>query len=542
MSMMTSAPLDKTDRAAASQAPPGAVRVRRAVLSAYDKTGLVEFARVLHALKIELISTGGTLRVLREAGIEARAVEDLTGFGAMLGGRVKTLHPKLLGGILARPNRAEDVRDLKEAGIAPCELVVVNLYPFDQAASDPKASKADALELIDVGGPTMIRAAAKNHESVAVVCNSSDYEALAAELQDSGGHTSAPTRARLAAQAFATTAAYDARIAEYLGRQSDEKEATDFPPVFGDYVLVSSLRYGENPHQRAAIYAVRDPQAPSLARAKILSGKELSYNNYGDLDAAWRMAADFTEPFAAVFKHATPCGAATGETIREAYIAAHATDPMSAYGSIVALNRRVDPACAEALHETTFIECVLAPGFDEDALALLTKKKARRFLEVPTMDLGPGGAFRFREIVGGILMQDDDAADVRPDDLKIVTRVKPTDEQITSLLLARKIVKHAKSNAIALVRGNAAVGIGAGQTSRVDAVHQAVAKAGDRCRGAVLGSDAFFPMADGVEAATAAGVAAIIQPGGSKRDAEVIAACDQAGVAMVLTGVRSFRH
>ncbi|HUU44924.1 MAG TPA: bifunctional phosphoribosylaminoimidazolecarboxamide formyltransferase/IMP cyclohydrolase [Acidobacteriota bacterium] len=520
----------------------GLIRVRRAVLSTYDKSGLIPLAEVLRDLGIEIVSTGGTLRALREAGIDAVAVDTITGFGAMLGGRVKTLHPNLLGGILARHDHADDRRELETAGIIPCELVVVNLYPFGKAASDPNATKADAIELIDVGGPTMIRAAAKNHASVAVVCNPDDYDVLAGELETNDGCISAATRARLAAQAFATTAAYDARIAEYLAAHTDEAEGTTFPPVLWHYALAADLRYGENPHQQAAVYATTDQSVPSLARARVLSGKELSYNNYGDLDAAWRMAADFAEPFAAVFKHATPCGAATGATIRDAYLAAYETDPLSAYGSIIALNRRVDVACAEALHETTFIECVLAPGYDDDALALLRKKKARRLLAVDTMDLKPSAQRRFREIVGGLLVQDEDWSEVTPQELKVVTRVKPTDAQIASLLLGRRIVKHAKSNAIAIIKGNAAVGIGSGQTSRVDAVRQAVARAGARAQGAVLASDAFFPMADGVEEAARAGVDAVIQPGGSKRDDDVIAACDEAGMAMVFSGVRNFRH
>jgi phosphoribosylaminoimidazolecarboxamide formyltransferase/IMP cyclohydrolase len=374
------------------------------------------------------------------------------------------------------------------------------------------------------------------------VCTPRDYDAVAGELETTGGLISRATRARLAAEAFATTAAYDARIAEYLGAHLDEPDESAFPPFLWHFSRVSDLRYGENPHQSAVVYSVSDPSVPSLAQARILSGKPLSYNNYGDLDAAWRMAADFEEPFAAVFKHATPCGAAIGKTIGDAYKAAYETDPLSAFGSIIALNRRVDLACAEVLHQTAFIECVLAPGYDEDALALMKRKKSRRLLEVPTMDLRPSTKRRFREIAGGLLVQDEDWAEIEAADLKVVTKKAPTAAEIDSLLLGRKIVKHAKSNAIAIIKGNAAVGIGSGQTSRVDAVHQAVKRAGERARGAVLASDAFFPMPDGVEAAAEAGVVAIIQPGGSKRDTDAIAACDAAGVAMVFSGVRNFRH
>ncbi|MBI3873142.1 MAG: bifunctional phosphoribosylaminoimidazolecarboxamide formyltransferase/IMP cyclohydrolase [candidate division Zixibacteria bacterium] len=520
----------------------GPVRIERAVLSAYDKSELVPLATRLRELDVEIVSTGGTLAALREAGIIATAVEDITGFGSMLGGRLKTLHPNLLGGILARQDNAVDREELHHAGIVPCELVVVNLYPFSKAADNPKSTYAEAVELIDVGGPTMIRAAAKNHASVAVVCDPADYDLLAAELRATGGCTTPALRARLAAKAFAITAAYDARIAEYLTSRTEDGTATEFPSVWTRrFTRVSGLRYGENPHQKAALYA--DDTVPvSLARATVLGGKELSYNNLNDLDAAWRMAADFAEPFAAIFKHASPCGAAAADTIAGAYRAAYATDPLSAYGSIIGLNRTVDMECARALDETPFLECVLAPGYDPAAIPLLTAKKARRYLQVPTMDLRSASRLRFREILGGLLVQDDDDAELTESDLTVVTKVKPTPAQVTSLLLARTIAKHAKSNAIVLVQGRAAVGIGAGQTSRVDAVRQAVERAGDRAKESVLASDAFFPMADGVEAAMAGGVKAIIQPGGSKKDPEVIAACDAHGVAMVFSGLRNFRH
>lgn len=518
------------------------VRVRRAVLSAYDKTGVVDFARVLKKHGVEIISTGGTLKALRDAGIEATSVEDMTGVGSMFDGRVKTLHPIMMGGILARPDNPKDRDQMREHNIGSFELVAVNLYPFSKAADDPNATLADAIELIDVGGPSMIRAAAKNHATVAVVCDPADYQNLIAELDEHHGQTTLETRAHLAAKAFSITAAYDAKIASHLTAQFDQGEASEFPAILiPRFTRTSSLRYGENPHQHAAIYASDEP-GPSLARAQVHGGKELSYNNLNDLDAAWRMAADFDEPFAAVFKHASPCGAAVGRTIRDAYQAAHDTDPLSAYGGIVALNRKVDMACAQALDATTFLECILAPGFDADALALLQQKKTRRYVEVPTMNLKGALRFRMRDVVGGLLVQSEDAAVVTAADLQVVTRKKPTDAEIASLLLGRIMVKHAKSNAIVLVKGEVSVGFGAGQTSRVDAVHQAIAKAGDRAKGAVLASDAFFPMADGPEAAIQAGITAIIQPGGSKRDPEVIAACDSAGIAMVFSGIRNFRH
>lgn len=520
----------------------GPVRVRRAILSAYDKAGLAELAKTLRSFDVEIVSTGGTMKVLDEAGIPVTSVESITGYGSMLGGRLKTLHPKLMGGILARMERDDDRQELKEAGFNSCELVVVNLYPFSQAANDPKATLADAIELIDVGGPTMIRAAAKNHATLTVVCDPADYGALAQELKDNDGSITAGTRRRLAVKAFALTAAYDARIAAHLSAKLAGGEDDRFPSIWiQQYAKTGSLRYGENPHQQAAVYRLAGEDGPSLATAPVVGNKELSYNNYGDLDAAWRMAADFAEPFAAVFKHANPCGAATGKTLREAYEAALATDPLSAYGSIIALNRTVDRACAEALNETQFIECVAAPGYDDDALELMRTKKARRYVTVPTMDLH-GVTTRFKELVGGLLVQDDDVCELTEAGLTVVTERKPAAAQIQSLLFARKVVKHAKSNAIVLAQGSAAVGIGAGQTSRVDAVKSAIERAGDRCQGAVLASDAFFPMRDGPAAAAAAGVVAIIQPGGSKRDQETIDACNEHGIAMVFSGVRNFRH
>ncbi len=539
---MTSAPIPSAAKDNQPVSTTGLVRVRRAIISAYDKTGVVELATALRQFGVEIVSTGGTMAALQSAGIPVTSVEALTGVGSMLGGRVKTLHPNLLGGVLGRPNLPSDRKELDQARIRPFELVIVNLYPFTKAASDPNASFADAVELIDVGGPTMIRGAAKNHETVAVVCDPADYPALVAELNANDGATTLAARRRFAANAFTVTAGYDAKIASYLVASLATPETARFPEILiKRFTRSGKLRYGENPHQQAAVYRAVDDTGPSLAIAPIDGGKELSYNNYGDLDAAWRMAADFTEPFAAIFKHANPCGAATGTSITRAYELAYATDPLSAYGSIVALNRTVDRACADALNQTTFIECVIAPGYDTDALALMLSKKTRRYITASTMLLTPGRV-RFREILGGLLVQDDDEREVSPADLTVVTNVAPTQEQIAALLFARKIVKHAKSNAIVLAQGSAAVGIGSGQTSRVDAVHSAVTRAGDRAKGAVLASDAFFPMRDGPDAAAAAGVAAIIQPGGSKRDPEVIAACNEHGIAMVFSGVRNFRH
>lgn len=537
METMTT-PADRTQHRGGE--PP--VRIRRAILSAYDKTGLSDLARTLQKFGVEIISTGGTMKTLAAEGIPVTPAESITGFGSLLGGRLKTLHPNLLGGILGRPGVENDRREMAENGIVPCELVVVNLYPFARAADDPKASFGDAIELIDVGGPTMIRAAAKNHAWVTVVCDPADYAVVRRELEDSDGQIAAATRRHLAARAFAITAAYDARIAEHLAAHSGGADLDRFPSIWvQSYEKVGALRYGENPHQKAAVYHAAGSFGPSLATAQVHGGKELSYNNYGDLDAAWRMAADFVEPFAAVFKHANPCGAACARTIRDAYQAAHDTDPLSAYGSVIALNRTVDVECAEALNATTFIECVLAPGYDPDAMKQMLGKKTRRYITVPTMDL-TALRLRFRELVGGLLIQDEDQAALTAADLRVVTDSTPTDEQIQALLFARKVVKHAKSNAIVIAQGHVAVGIGSGQTSRVDAARSAVERAGDRARGAVIASDAFFPMRDGIDVLAKAGVAAIIQPGGSKRDEEVIAACDEHGIAMVFSGIRNFRH
>jgi phosphoribosylaminoimidazolecarboxamide formyltransferase / IMP cyclohydrolase len=542
VTVMSESPAKGAGTADQTRSVEGFVKIKRAILSAYDKTGIVELARTLQEYGVEIVSTGGTMSALQKASIPVTPVETLTGFGSMLGGRVKTLHPNLLGGILGRPGLPSDRAELEQAGIEPFELVVVNLYPFAKAADDPGASFDDAVELIDVGGPTMIRGAAKNHETVAVVCDPSDYATLVAELKANKGSTSSATRLRLAARAFAVTAAYDAKIAAYLSAHVTEGAGSHFPEILiKRFTRTGTLRYGENPHQLAALFRAEDEAGPSLATAHVDGGKELSYNNYGDLDAAWRMAADFSEPFAAVFKHANPCGAAVGKTITEAYELAYATDPLSAYGSIVALNKVVDRACAEALNQSTFIECVLAPGYQADALAIMLEKKTRRYVTASSMTL-PGGRRRFREILGGLLVQDDDERELGPEHLKLVTDKAPTPGQIASLLFARKIVKHAKSNAIVLAQGMAAVGIGSGQTSRVDAVVSAVTRAGDRANGSVLASDAFFPMRDGPETAGKAGVAAIIQPGGSKRDADAIAACNEYGIAMVFSGVRNFRH
>jgi phosphoribosylaminoimidazolecarboxamide formyltransferase / IMP cyclohydrolase len=521
------------------------VKIKRALVSVSDKTGLVEICRQLDEMDVEIISTGGTLKTLREADIHAISVSAFTGSPEILDGRVKTLHPKVHAGILFRRDRPEDLEEMQQQEYRGIDLVIVNLYPFKQTVAKPAATEAEIVENIDIGGPSMLRAAAKNFPFVTVVCDPSDYAGLAEQLKTHGGETTYLFRKDCARKAYAHTADYDAAVAGYFERaMSTAAGDIHFPPKLSlNYVRSSSLRYGENPHQGAALYADPGYPAPSLVRAQILAGKELSYNNYGDLDACLDLLLEFSEPFACVLKHANPCGAAIGKSIAEAYKAAYESDPLSAYGSIIGLNKPIDMAAAELLHETPFVECILAPSFEPAVLELLSKKKTRRLLALPEISKGrlPGMA-SYKFLLGGLLVQDADDKATLEVDLKVVTKRAPTKAEIASLLFAWKVVKHTKSNAIVLAKDFATVGIGMGQTSRVDSSFLAVKRAGERTKGAVMASDAFFPMPDGIEVATAAGVTAIIQPGGSKGDDEAIAAADQAGAAMVFTGVRHFKH
>ncbi|MCK6447220.1 MAG: bifunctional phosphoribosylaminoimidazolecarboxamide formyltransferase/IMP cyclohydrolase [Planctomycetes bacterium] len=527
-------------------------QVQRALVSVSDKTGLVEFVRSLSRLGIEILSTGGTYKALVEAGVPAREVSDYTGFPEMMHGRVKTLHPKVHGGILALRDETTHVAAMKEHGIAPIDLVVVNLYPFEATVAKPGVARADAIEQIDIGGPSMVRSAAKNHRFVGIVTEPSDYPRVLAELAENGGALSEKFKRELAVKAYSLTARYDAAISSWLFEQERKDGLTDerFPAsaaFTGRRVAV--LRYGENPHQTAALYASASTGEPSVTSSEVLGGKALSYNNIVDLDAALGIAKEFDEPFVAVVKHNNPCGAAAGGTIVDALERAWNGDPLSAFGSVLAFTRPLDLACAEFLvGGNRFVEAILAPGFDEQALELLTHKpkwgKSVRLLV--SQPFGPAARaaseLEVKKIVGGFLLQDRDLAAELPPAMKIVTQAQPTAEQLASLAFATKIGKHVKSNAIVFARGNEVVGVGAGQMSRVDAVHIAARKAGERAKGAVLASDAFFPFPDGVENAIAAGVRAILQPGGSVRDDEVIAACDKHGVPMVFTGVRHFRH
>ena len=507
-------------------------RIQRALLSVYAKDGLLELASFLAEQGVELISTGGTGQALSEAGIPVTRVSEVTGFPEIMGGRVKTLHPRVAGAVLGRTDRDDDRAQMDEHGIRPIDLVVVNLYPFEQVTADPECTLAEALETIDIGGPTLIRSAAKNHTRVTVVVDPGDYPALIEEIGDHGA-VSAETRSRLAAKAFRRTAAYDAAISRYL---DDDPFAEQLVVPMR---LQQVLRYGENPHQRAALYDEPGWAGPSVTNAEQLGGKKLSYNNLADADAALDLVREFDEPAAVIVKHTNPCGVARGAGPAEAFRRALQTDPMSAFGGIVALNRPLDEAAAEAI-AGVFFEVIIAPDYSERALERLQRKKMLRLLRLPDLTSVQRGAPDLTRIRGGFLVTEWDDAPVV--DWEVVTRRAPTDEESRALQFAWKVVKHVRSNAIVLTTADGAVGIGAGQMSRVDSVEIAVRKAQLPTDGCALGSDAFFPFRDGVDAAAAAGVRAIVQPGGSKRDAEVIAAADEHGMAMVVTHMRHFRH
>lgn len=509
------------------------ITVKRALLSVSDKDGIVEFARGLVELGVEIISSGGTARALAEAGLPVRRVEDVTGFPEILDGRVKTLHPAIHAGILARRDVPAHMVKLRELGIAPIDLVAVNLYPFAATIARPGVTLEEAIENIDIGGPTLIRAAAKNHQAVVVVVNPVRYEEVLRELRTEGG-ISTETASHLAAEAFAHTAQYDSVIANYLAGRKDLFPER-LPLVF---TKLTDLRYGENPHQRAALYAEPGGRY-GITFARKLHGKELSFNNIGDANAAWELVQEFGEPCAVGVKHANPCGVGIGADLTSAWRKAYEGDPVSIFGGIVAFNRPVTPELAQALNEI-FLEVLIAPDFSPEALEVLKAKKNRILLKAE-----PGrapGAWDIKKVRGGLLVQELDEKDYAPADLKVVTRRAPTEKELADLNFAWKVVKYVKSNAIVLARDGQTVGIGAGQMNRVGAVEIAVRQAGEKARGAVLASDAFFPMPDSVEAAARAGVTAIIQPGGSIRDEDSIRAADAAGIAMVFTGIRHFRH
>jgi phosphoribosylaminoimidazolecarboxamide formyltransferase/IMP cyclohydrolase len=527
----------ETEPRGAEPAAPGEVRVRRALLSVSDKRGLVDFARGLVELGIEIVSTGGTARELEEQGIDTRPVEDYTGFPEILDGRVKTLNPRIYAGLLAVRSNPEHVRTLGEHGIEPIDLVCVNLYPFERTASRRGVQYSEVIENIDIGGPTLIRAAAKNHAFSAVIARPEMYDAVLEELRTSDARLSEQTREALAMEAFSYTARYDAAIARWFAEREDDFPA-QYPRV---YEKVLDLSYGENPHQRAAYYAQAGARTHLLSMVSKLHGKELSFNNLLDLDSARRLISEFEIPAAAIMKHNNPCGVAVGGSIVEAYDQAFATDPLSAYGGVYALNRPVDRELAERLHNT-FVELVFAPGYDEDALEILCQKPNIRILENQERRDEPVADHDTRRVRGGLLVQDrNDDIELR-EEMRVVTERKPSEAEWGEMLFAWKVCKHVRSNAIVLAKDLATVGIGAGQMSRVDSVKIAVDKSRRSLDGAALASDAFFPFADGPELAIEAGVRSIIQPGGSKRDEEVIAACDAAGVAMVFAARRHFRH
>ena len=511
--------------------------IRRALLSVHDKTGLAELGQRLAAKGVELVSTGGTAAALRTAGVPVIEVSALTGAPEILDGRVKTLHPGVHGGILARRDDAAHLATLAEHGLAPIDLVVVNLYPFEATIASG-ADFAACIEQIDVGGPAMIRAAAKNHDGVAVVVEPGDYAEVIAAVEASGG-TEAPLRRRLAAKAFARTAAYDGAIAGWFARETGE----EFPErVVLAGTRKSLLRYGENPHQRAAFYATGG-EPMGLARARQVQGKELSFNNLNDTDAALALVAEFAEPAVAIIKHANPCGVAVGADVADAYAKALACDPLSAFGGVVACNRPLDAAAARAI-TAIFTEVVIAPEADAEARALFAAKANLRLLTLDELPDPVRAGHDVKWLSGGFLTQDRDTARLMGTELQVVTQRAPTEAELADLRFAWTVVKHVKSNAIVLARAGATVGIGMGQTSRVDAVHLAIRRAGEHAgsRPCVVASDAFFPFADGLLAAIEAGATAAIQPGGSVRDAEVIEAANRAGIAMVLTGIRHFRH
>ncbi len=516
-------------------------KIQRAILSVTDKTGLVEFSRKLSGLGVELISTGGTAKLLRESGVPVKDISELTGFPEMLDGRVKTLHPKVHGGILHRRENPLHRNAVAEHGIQPIDMVVVNLYAFEKTAAKPGVPFDELIENIDIGGPSMIRSAAKNFQDVAVVTSPIDYDDVVEEMAASGGALSAATKWRLAQKAFATTAAYDSAIASTLERISANGHF-EFHPEAGfpqtlrlSFNKIMDLRYGENPHQKAAMYS--DGSAAGVANARQLQGKELSYNNIVDLQAAWDLAQEFDEPMCAIIKHTNPCGAATGKNLSEAYKKALEADPVSAYGGVIGVNRPVDAAAAAEMAKL-FVEAIAAPAFDDAAKTAFASRKNLRLLEiVPAPE-----KWVLKNVSGGILVQDADIRPLTESDLKAVTKRPPTAEEKRALLFAWKVCKHVKSNAILYARDGQTVGVGAGQMSRVDSCKIGAMKAILPLQGTVAASDAYFPFPDGVEEIAKAGATAIIQPGGSVRDPEVIAAADRLGLAMIVTGVRHFRH
>ncbi|TNE76698.1 MAG: bifunctional phosphoribosylaminoimidazolecarboxamide formyltransferase/IMP cyclohydrolase [Gammaproteobacteria bacterium] len=519
-------------------------KVSRALISVSDKTGIVEFARALADQGVELLSTGGTHRLLNDNGIAVREVSDYTGFPEMMDGRVKTLHPKVHGGILGRRGTDDAVMD--EHGILPIDMVVVNLYPFAATVADPNCDLPTAIENIDIGGPTMVRSAAKNHKDVAIVVNAGDYSAVLEEMQGNNGQLCYDTRYGLMVKAFEHTAAYDGMIANHFGARNTANEKRDFPDTFNtQFLKTQEMRYGENPHQKAAFYVEAEPTEASVATAKQLQGKELSYNNIADTDAALECVKQFDQPACVIVKHANPCGVAVAVDIKSAYDLAFATDPESAFGGIIAFNRELDATTAEAICERQFVEVIIAPSVSAAAVEAVSSKKNVRLLACGQWGDSRPQDFDFKRVNGGLLVQDRDNGMVTAADLKVVTERKPSEDELADLLFAWKVAKMVKSNAIVYAKNNQTIGVGAGQMSRVNSARIAAIKAehaGLEVKGAVMASDAFFPFRDGIDNAAKVGISCVIQPGGSIRDEEVIAAADEHGMAMVFTGMRHFRH
>ena len=519
------------------------VPIRRALLSVSDKDGVVELARELAKRNVEILSTGGTAKLLSQAGVTVKEVASHTGFPEIMDGRVKTLHPKIHGGLLGR--RGVDDAVMAQHGIAPIDLLVVNLYPFAATVAQPGCTYEQAVENIDIGGPAMVRAAAKNHESVAVVVDPSDYPALLDELSRNSGATSLTTRSRLAAKAYAHTARYDTMVSSWLlARHAvpTERFPGALPLVFDK---IQDLRYGENPHQQAAFYRELAARGSGIATARFVQGRELSFNNITDADAAIECVRQFVEPACVIVKHANPCGVCIASSVLDAYDGAYRTDPTSAFGGIIAFNRPLDAATAKAIVDRQFVEVIAAPSIADDALAIIAARPAVRVLALGDMTQRAGSDLEVRSVTGGLLVQTRDLAIVAPADLKVVTKLAPTDAQLADLQFAWRVCKFVKSNAIVYARGRATLGVGAGQMSRVYSSRVAAMKAADEkldVAGAVMASDAFFPFRDGLDVAAELGIKAVIQPGGSRRDDEVIAAADEHGMAMVFTGMRHFRH
>jgi len=519
------------------------ILVKQALISVSDKTGVVELARALAQMQVSILSTGGTAKLLAQNGIAVTEVAEYTGYPEMLDGRLKTLHPMIHGGLLARRDVPAHMAAIKDAGIEPIDLAVVNLYPFTATVARPGCTLADAIENIDIGGPTMLRSAAKNHAGVAVLVDPADYPSLLEELRANGGRVSAATRFALAKKVFTHTAAYDGAISNYLTGLDAERKSQDFPEWLTlQFARVQAMRYGENPHQGAAFYRDTAPAAGSLASYSQLQGKELSYNNVGDADAAWECVKTFAEPACVIVKHANPCGVAIGGGTLEAYRRAFQTDPTSAFGGIIAFNRPVDAATAEAVSKQ-FVEVLIAPGYDAAARKVLESRVNVRVLAVPLAE--GANRYDYKRVGGGLLVQTPDTKNVQAAELRVVSRKQPTEAELRDLLFAWRVAKFVKSNAIVFCGSGHTLGVGAGQMSRVDSARIATIKAknaGLSLADSVVASDAFFPFRDGVDVVADAGAKAVIQPGGSMRDEEVVAAADERGLVMVYTGIRHFRH